>query len=115
MNRRLRNPNGSGSKPKSDRFLKPGALARIRDSKISARSPSRSAVKIQILSPPPSPARSVATVDGSPCFVGRIYGPRFLNRKKLVASKRIFFVPSSPDPVSESGLDVIGADLLLAH
>ncbi|XP_010929868.1 uncharacterized protein [Elaeis guineensis] len=129
MNRRLRSPNAKASPSKIEarfhRYLRPGALARLRDSRISARSP-RSTLKIPIprLSPPSSPqtttnaaAAAAAQMDGSPCFAVRSHGPRFPQRKKLVAAKSIFFIPSSPSgpELSDAVVDVFNSDLIVAH
>ncbi|GMN61736.1 hypothetical protein TIFTF001_030828 [Ficus carica] len=105
------------------KYLKPGALAQIRDSRISARS-HRAIALSQIRSSPPSSPPStpvqtpVGSTDGFPCFSGRVYGPRCPQRKKLVASKSVLFssqTPSSPvldapDPI----IDVFGSDIV-AH
>ncbi|KAF3443686.1 hypothetical protein FNV43_RR13376 [Rhamnella rubrinervis] len=126
MNRRTRalhrsSPNRSEPFLK---FLKPGALAQIRDSRISARS-HRVISLLQIRSSPPSSPPStpgqhpITAMDGFPCFSGRIYGPRCPQRKKLVAAKSILFpsqnptgpVPDSPDPL----IDLFGSDILAAH
>ncbi|KAF8409567.1 hypothetical protein HHK36_005645 [Tetracentron sinense] len=112
------------------RYLKPGALAQLRDSRISARS-QRPDLQTQIslyrvtelLSASSSSSNSIqtqiATIDSFPCFAGRICGPRFPQRKKLVAAKSFFFLNSSPSsPVSESPdslMDVLNTDLLVAH
>ncbi|GMJ08158.1 hypothetical protein HRI_004485000 [Hibiscus trionum] len=102
------------SLPRSEpflKYLKPGALARLRDSRISARS-HRTGSIFQI-SPSSSPSHvhqpfSVA-VDSFPCFLatGRAYGPRCLGRKKLCAAKGMIFLNSTqsaldlPDPVMD--------------
>ncbi|XVF43378.1 hypothetical protein PTKIN_Ptkin02bG0035600 [Pterospermum kingtungense] len=92
------------------KYLKPGALARLRDSRISARS-HRTTSLFQI-SPPSPPSNggqplSAALIDGFPCFAatGRVHGPRCLQRKKLFAAKGMLFLNSTqsvsdfPDPV----------------
>ncbi|KAG1368340.1 hypothetical protein COCNU_14G008080 [Cocos nucifera] len=125
MNRRLRGPNAKALPSKIEerlhRYLRPGALARLRDSRISARSP-RSTLKIPIPrlsapSSPQAPPAAAAQMDGSPCFVIRTYGPRFPQRKKLVAAKSIFFVPSSPSglEISDAAVDLFNSDLVVAH
>ncbi|CAL5403459.1 hypothetical protein ACSBR2_027704 [Camellia fascicularis] len=125
MNRRVRRPS---SKKISDegylRYLKPGALAQLRDSRISARS-HRTDLQIQISlcrtpSPSSSPVRAAnAQIDGFPCFSGRIYGPRCPQRKKLVAAKSVFFLSSNPSsPTSDSPdsiIDLFSNDILVAH
>ncbi|CAL9747728.1 unnamed protein product [Musa acuminata subsp. burmannicoides] len=62
MNRRIRSPNPSPSSSRIEerlhRFLKPGALARLRDSRISnARSPRSAALPASRPPPPPPPGR----------------------------------------------------------
>ncbi|XAR68099.1 hypothetical protein NMG60_11003109 [Bertholletia excelsa] len=118
----------SSAKNRSDegylRYLKPGALAKLRDSRISARS-QRSDLLIQIslcrtLSPASPPVNAQASaIDGFPCFAGRIYGPRCPQRKKLVAAKAVYFLNSNPaSPVSDSPdsvVDLFSNDILLAH
>ncbi|KAJ0983092.1 hypothetical protein J5N97_011347 [Dioscorea zingiberensis] len=109
MNRRLRRDH-------LHRFLRPGALARLRDSRVSAWSP-RSGPKAPLLFPsfPPSPpSPSPDQIDGFPCFAVRTSGPRHPQRKRLAASKPFFLAPSlttpsSPDP-SDRVLDFIGVD-----
>ncbi|KAK9286028.1 hypothetical protein L1049_025231 [Liquidambar formosana] len=113
-----------------NRYLKPGALARLRDSRISARSfrfDSHSQISLYRSPSPSSPPSlsptnsqpQVAMIDGFPCFAGRIYGPRCPQRKKLVATKSVFFLSSSPaSPVSDSPdsiIDVFNTDILVAH
>ncbi|KAK8942368.1 hypothetical protein KSP39_PZI009404 [Platanthera zijinensis] len=130
MIRRVRSPARKGAaavrtEERLQRFLRPGALAQLRDSKIIARSP-RSALKAaQIggfrLSPPSSPAAAAGTapIDGREddlirFFSSRPRGPRQLKRKKLAAAKYAFFSPPSPD-LSDLVLDVFGADFVAAH
>ncbi|KAK1304753.1 hypothetical protein QJS10_CPB11g01346 [Acorus calamus] len=117
MNRRLRSPRKASSSKIDERFhrfLKPGALARIRDSRCGSRTAKDLLSLLQIPPSPPSAAggdAAVVPVDGTPCFAGRIYGPRFPQRRRLAASRSVFFVPTSPGGAE----DLIGADLLLAH
>ncbi|XP_027344115.1 uncharacterized protein LOC113856483 [Abrus precatorius] len=101
------------------KYLKPGALARIRDSRISARSHRLNSLS-QI--PPSSPLTNadepqVNAVDaGFPFFVARIYGPRCPQRKKLMAAKSILFVPVNPSPDSpDLVVDSFASDLLVAN
>ncbi|XP_023530330.1 uncharacterized protein LOC111792933 [Cucurbita pepo subsp. pepo] len=108
MNRRSRAFSRS-SKSHSETFhkyLKPGALAQIRNSRMIARF-NRVNLVSQIystrsssLSPPTAPIDSallqVNIVDASPCFAGRVYGPLCLQRKKLLAAKSLWFLSSSP-------------------
>ncbi|KAK3184371.1 hypothetical protein Dsin_031657 [Dipteronia sinensis] len=114
------------------KYLKPGALARLRDSKIIARSQrvkSIPQISSHRMSPPSSPPSSsdgqpqVNVPDGFPFFSGRVcgYGPRFPQRKKLVAAKAVMFFSSAqsgpvsdlPDPV----IDVFSSDsnIVAAH
>lgn len=79
------------------RYLKPGALARLRDSRISAH---RTLHPVdckpnQISSPPRTATPSqIGPVDGppSPC---RIYGPRCPQRKKMMAAKSFLYASPS--------------------
>ncbi|KAJ4851233.1 hypothetical protein Tsubulata_022288 [Turnera subulata] len=101
------------------RFLKPGALAQLRDSRISARSHRVHSLPQQISPQPSQPllADNPISADDFPCFSPRMYGPRCPQRKKLVAAKAVLFLPSSPvsdlpDPV----ISVLGSDsALVAH
>ncbi|KAK6919367.1 hypothetical protein RJ641_015271 [Dillenia turbinata] len=108
MNRRLRTVSRKRNGGGFSRFLKPGALAKLRDSKISG---AKSRSEIQILFPPQDQINNggqtsqtinqIINIDGFPCFGVRVYGVRCPQRKKLVASKSVFFTP--PSPVSEPG------------
>ncbi|KAF7823138.1 rhomboid family member [Senna tora] len=94
------------------KYLKPGVLARIRDSRISARSHRlNSMCQISLLhaTPPSSPPSNdgqpqVVVGEGFPCFVERIFSPRCPQRKKLVAAKSVLYIratsPSNPAPDS---------------
>ncbi|KAL9322575.1 hypothetical protein ACSQ67_010628 [Phaseolus vulgaris] len=124
MNRRTR-PSISQSFHK---YLKPGALARIRDSRISARSHRLNAIlRHQIsLHRPPSPlplpaaeqpqAAAAASDSAFPFFVARIYGPRCPQRKKLMAAKSVLLLPVSPTAESpDLVIDALAADLLISN
>jgi hypothetical protein len=138
MNRRLRgSTNSFSSSPNRNepfhRYLKPGALAQIRDSRISARTHRVNSfhslyasfqISLHRATPPSSPSSNaggqqqppVNGIDGVPCFAGRIYGPRCPQRKRLAAAKSVLFlspspVPDSPDPV----VDAFSNDILVAH
>ncbi|RWW48434.1 hypothetical protein BHE74_00045492 [Ensete ventricosum] len=122
MNRRIRGPSTARIEERLHRFLKPGALARLRDSRFSSARPARSVALPRLSSPSPrSPAATsppAAQNDGIfPCFAVKAYGPRFLQRRKLAAAaaaKSIFFAPPSPDlpdPLS----DVFVVDLFAAR
>ncbi|KAF3322557.1 hypothetical protein FCM35_KLT13698 [Carex littledalei] len=117
-----RHPKSTPASPTDDRFhrfLRPGALARIRDSKIIARSVR--SVPLSRLSPPSSPSPDQQVVPPQitgyhPRFVSyRISSPRYLLRKKLVASRSVYFAPPSLD-FSDPFVDVaFGSDLVAAH
>ncbi|PIA57871.1 hypothetical protein AQUCO_00500055v1 [Aquilegia coerulea] len=128
MNRRIR----TRSTKREDRYLKPGALAQIRDSKISARS-QKPSLKTQIAlyrlvtsSTNESTTTTTTTTqismisNGFPCFGSRRFynSPSCPQRKKLVASKSFYFSPSTPPtPDSpDSVMDVLNnTDFLVAH
>ena len=133
MNRRIRastKPFSSSSPTRSEpfhKYLKPGALAQIRDSRISAHRvnslyllSSSSSISLHRTSSPPSsnaaPQQTPlnASTDGIPCFSGRIYGPRCPQRKKLMAAKSVLFLNPIPNSVQDSP-DSISNDILLAH
>ncbi|GFS31511.1 hypothetical protein Acr_00g0017780 [Actinidia rufa] len=104
------------------RYLKPGALAKFRDLRISARSHRTDLqIHISLRSHSSSTVRTqiAAAIDGFPCFAGSIYGPWCSQRKKLVAAKSVFFLSSNPSsPVSDSPdsiMDVFSNDILVAH
>ncbi|XP_050383168.1 uncharacterized protein LOC126799949 [Argentina anserina] len=128
MNRRARTTHRSTPNRSSPflKFLKPGALAQIRDSRISSSRSHRINWISQIRSTPPmSPSAADAglpqvtvAADGFPCFSGRIYGPRCPQRKKLVAGKSVMFLRPPPSPVSDLPdpiIDVFSSDILAAH
>ncbi|CAH1450269.1 unnamed protein product [Lactuca virosa] len=141
MNRRIRNR--SSTADGYLRYLKPGALAQLRDSKIIAKSHHRSSIsqiylhRVSSLSPLSSPSRSpnaagvgqqqqeegtgtVAAADGgSPCFSVRFYGPRCPQRKKLMAARSMFFLDPNPNTPTSDGpepvIDAFPNDFLVAH
>lgn len=113
MNRRLRITLKSSKKRDAgyNRYLKPGALAQLRDSRINARSSRIGSTQISLYrmetssspSTLPSPTTIQVQIDGIPCFAGRIYGPRCPQRKKIVATKSVLILCSNPSsPVSDS-------------
>ncbi|KAH7833324.1 hypothetical protein Vadar_005148 [Vaccinium darrowii] len=122
MNRRIRRPSQShkllAEEERYLRYLKPGALAQLRDSKISARSHRSTDShfhQIYLYHRTPSPP-SPSQIDGYLCFSGRIYGPRCPQRKKLCAPKSAFFNPLSPASDSpDSIIDLFSSDMLVGH
>ncbi|KAG8058176.1 hypothetical protein GUJ93_ZPchr0002g24638 [Zizania palustris] len=87
------------------RFLRPGALARLRDSRIVARSLRSAAAAASRLLPtslPPSPPPTVAEHQGgAPHFLVPARGlggaARYPLRRRLSAARSAVYVPSSPD------------------
>ena len=133
MNRRIRastKPVSCSSPPRSEpfhfhKYLKPGALAQIRDSRITAHRLNSlyllsSSISLHRTSSPPSSNATAqqtpvnAFTDDIPCFSGRIYDPRYPQRKKLVAAKSVLFLNPIPNSVQDS-LDSLSNDILLAH
>ncbi|WVZ78909.1 hypothetical protein U9M48_026553 [Paspalum notatum var. saurae] len=138
MDRRLRSPTRrpacprAGERPRGagagagsvspHRFLRPGALARLRDSKLLARS-LRCAARAPLPTPPSSPPRSPASAagDGVPCFLGPAARGmmRYPLRKKLAAARSVVFLP--PPEAADVFLDVFAAaaaaaaDMVAAH
>ncbi|XP_024960714.1 uncharacterized protein LOC112501236 [Cynara cardunculus var. scolymus] len=144
MNRRIRKHSVA---KKSDngylRYLRPGALAQLRDSKINARSHLRSyGSQISIhravpSSPTSSPSRSLSafsviqqqqqdvtgtftTTDGEiPFIFARFYEPRCPQRKKLMAAKSMFCPSHNSNGLISDGpepvVDVFSNDILVAH
>ncbi|PNT75441.1 uncharacterized protein LOC104582110 [Brachypodium distachyon] len=114
MGRRLRSPpQGSDER---HRFLRPGALARLRDSKIvarSLRSAASAASCARPLLPPCSPPRPAtpslsAEAGGVPHFffggsVAR--APRYPLRKKLAAARGVVFLPPPPPMSPDAAAD----------
>ncbi|CAD6247985.1 unnamed protein product [Miscanthus lutarioriparius] len=83
------------------RFLRPGALARLRDSRIVARSVRSSACLLLPRSAPPSPARPVLAADEQPAaprFLGTTSGSgRYPLRRRVAAARGVSFLPP-PSP-----------------
>ncbi|CAN6453548.1 unnamed protein product [Victoria cruziana] len=122
---------GSSSRPtkreeRLHRFLKPGALAQMRDSRISARvrhlrPPKKSDLTPNAASPRiPTLAHQISLDDFFCCPSSRFSGPGCLQRKKLVAVKSGFLCPPSPaSPVpgiaEDSILEPFSGDMVAAH
>ncbi|TVU00161.1 hypothetical protein EJB05_54419, partial [Eragrostis curvula] len=88
------------------RFLRPGALARLRDSRIVARSLRSSACLLLPRSVPASPAPppvSAAEQGGVPRFLGTGgCGPgRYPLRRRVAAARSVAFLPPPPSPDTE--------------
>ncbi|KAF3796772.1 hypothetical protein EJ110_NYTH01070 [Nymphaea thermarum] len=116
MNGRLRSPSSQCKlEERIHRYLKPGALAQIRDSRISARfrrHPLSNRTDSNLV--PSSPSVSVPTqqhaVNDFPCFPSpRLFGPRCLRRKKIVGMQKGLVCPASSTP---AGI-LIADDLVL--
>ncbi|XP_057452067.1 uncharacterized protein LOC130743862 [Lotus japonicus] len=104
--------------PNFHKYLKPGALARIRDSRIRSNrhdsiphfpppppsSSSPAAAAADHHNPPPTPPHTF------PFFVSTMCGPRFPQRKKLCAPKSVLFLPL-PDS-TDLIIDSFSADIL---
>jgi hypothetical protein len=108
MDRRLRgSPRAAGRDNRhhhNQRFLRPGALARLRDSRIVARS-LRSSACLLLPRPVPAPPPVSAEQGGVPRFLGAGgWGPgRYPLRRRVAAARGAFFSP--PDP--EAFLDAL--------
>ncbi|RZC46326.1 hypothetical protein C5167_039273 [Papaver somniferum] len=137
MNRRIRSKSSSPKREEGyHRYLKPGALAQIRDSRaksqislfrVSASKLGISAASVTsaaIAAAQNHQISAIASTEGFPCFTGRIFNPRCPQRKKLVAPRSFSFLISSSNPSSPvlsdsnnplSIMDLISADLLVSH
>ncbi|KAH0718126.1 hypothetical protein KY290_014716 [Solanum tuberosum] len=93
MKSSIRTRTSRSATPLFHTYLKPGALAQLRYSKISAKSRLKNAQSYQHipLSVIPSSV-PLPTMEGLPCFNSsiRIRQPRFIQRKKLSAVAPIF-------------------------
>ncbi|XP_010539303.1 PREDICTED: uncharacterized protein LOC104813425 [Tarenaya hassleriana] len=104
------------------RYLKPGALAQIRDSRINGRSNSlvsRSSLQ-RLESQSPSSSPQILTLDHVPDLLSKIYGPSSLRRKKLVAARSVSLMNmnASQSSILESAggnSSVLNNDVLVAH
>ncbi|KAJ9153787.1 hypothetical protein P3X46_027190 [Hevea brasiliensis] len=107
------------------RYLKPGALAQLRNSKISARS--HKPISISYFSTHPVYSSQIhpqiSITDEVPCFLSKIYHARCLKRKKLMATRSVLLLnlgPSSPvldssNNNNDSLITVLNNDALVAH
>nr|XP_009760448.1 PREDICTED: uncharacterized protein LOC104212793 [Nicotiana sylvestris] len=94
---RTRTSRSTTSPPSFHTFLKPGALAQIRYSKISAKSRLKNAQSLFAIYSQQIPLITASsdplqTMDAIPCFNSsiRFRQPRFIQRKKLTAVAPIF-------------------------
>ncbi|KAK4751597.1 hypothetical protein SAY87_005079 [Trapa incisa] len=73
------------------RYLKPGALAQLRDSRIGTRSSKLSVSNSlsQLAVSPSRPHVAAASMDLVPQFISYSFGPRHLKRKKLIATRSV--------------------------
>ncbi|GLJ18745.1 hypothetical protein SUGI_0334610 [Cryptomeria japonica] len=95
----------SKGKAEAKKYLKPGALAQLRDAKRSTRSSTLAASHEtrtrdlnNITDADPQ------EVEKMPCFSSRTFGPAFPQRKKLVAHKDFLLVPISQQEITVSTL-----------
>ncbi|XP_031501020.1 uncharacterized protein LOC116264778 [Nymphaea colorata] len=127
MNGRMRSSSRATKREERlHRFLKPGALAQMRDSRISARVRHLRPPKKSDLTPNapssrvPTLAHQISLDDFFCCPSSRFSGPGCLQRKKLVAVKSGFVCPPSPSsPVAviadDSILESFNGDMVSAH
>ncbi|OIT03813.1 hypothetical protein A4A49_14567 [Nicotiana attenuata] len=90
----------SSSAPSFYTYLKPGALAQIRYSKITAKSRLHdSETQLALYQQIPRAVIDLSTMDGIPCFNLRIRNsrPRCLQRQKLTAVAPIFTPMTLPE------------------
>ncbi|PUZ74197.1 hypothetical protein GQ55_1G046200 [Panicum hallii var. hallii] len=101
MDRRLRATPRAAERSTHHQFLRPGALARLRDSRIVARSLWSSACLLLPRSAPPSPAprAAVAAAEqaGAPRFLGTTGSGRYPLRRRVAAARGVAFLPP-PSP-----------------
>ncbi|XP_051212744.1 uncharacterized protein [Lolium perenne] len=100
------------------RFLRPGALARLRDARLrrSRRAASRPAPPSPSPSPPPAPAPAAGPF--LPYYVpaSRLLSPRCPQRKKLTAAKAVtLFPPPASDLPFEAVMEFLNIpDMVVA-
>ncbi|KAJ1278008.1 hypothetical protein BS78_04G047300 [Paspalum vaginatum] len=96
MDRRLRAAPRASEHHHHHRFLRPGALARLRDSRIVARSLRSSACLLLPRSAPPLPAPPVpaaAEQAAAPRFLGTSGSGRYPLRRRVAAARGVSFLP----------------------
>ncbi|KAF8079765.1 hypothetical protein N665_1002s0015 [Sinapis alba] len=75
------------------RYLKPGALAQIRNSRLNARSNSPLTLSLRDLVDPPSPSSESHVADATPTMptdlLSKIYGPFRIGRKRLGPARSV--------------------------
>ncbi|RLN07811.1 uncharacterized protein C2845_PM11G15220 [Panicum miliaceum] len=101
MDRCLRATPRTAERSSHHQFLRPGALARLRDSRIVARSLRSSACLLLPRSAPPPPAlpAAVAAAEqaGAPRFLGTGGSGRYPLRRRVAAARGVAFLPP-PSP-----------------
>ncbi|KAG8043555.1 hypothetical protein GUJ93_ZPchr0458g22829 [Zizania palustris] len=115
--RKPRSPSAAGGVVDHHRFLRPGALARLRDARLRRRKPTSrlappSSPSLETSPPSPPPAAGAGAGAGGgggavvPYFVpvSRLLAPRCPQRKKLAAAKGVMLF--SPPPPPSPGLPV---------
>uniref|UniRef100_A0ACD5V6Q4 Uncharacterized protein n=1 Tax=Avena sativa TaxID=4498 RepID=A0ACD5V6Q4_AVESA len=115
MDRRPRAaPRAEEERPHHGRFLRPGALARLRDSRIVARSLRSAAARLPLPSAPPSPAPAdqQRLQDSVPHFlVGSTRGMcgvgRYPLRRRMAAARCVVFLPPPPEAFLEPSPDLM--------
>ncbi|CAM0946812.1 unnamed protein product [Alopecurus aequalis] len=118
IDRRARSaPRADEERPTHGRFLRPGALARLRDSRIVARSLRSAAARPSLPSAPSSPAPAASaeqqSQDGVPHFmVGPARGlcsvGRYPLRRRMAAARCVVFLPP-PEAFLEPWSDLASA------
>ncbi|GLJ18746.1 hypothetical protein SUGI_0334620 [Cryptomeria japonica] len=95
----------SKGKSEAKKYLKPGALAQLRDAKRSTRSSCLAAVhETRTRGLNNLTDADPQEVEMMPCFSNRTFGPAFTQRKKLVAQKDFLLVPASQQEITVSAL-----------
>ena len=101
MDRRLRATPRAAERGSHHQFLRPGALARLRDSRIVARSLRSSACLLlprsALPSPAPPSAVSAAEQAVAPRFLGTGGSGRYPLRRRVAAVRGVAFLPP-PSP-----------------
>ncbi|KAL5216913.1 hypothetical protein ABZP36_008314 [Zizania latifolia] len=108
--RKPRSPSAAAGVVDHHRFLRPGALARLRDARLRRRKPTSRLAPPSLETSPPSPPPAVGEGGAVvPYFVpvSSLLAPRCPQRKKLAAAKGVMLF--SPPPPPSPGLPVEAA------